>query len=232
MDPFPTKGIEYLLMIGYLLLLVPFGLLLRWMAREPSTAKEAATALPSTAPGKWFHLPEGFHLHRGHTWAFPEGGLEGGNVFRVGMDDFAQRLIGEPAAMMLPSLGQRIEQGERGWQLRVNGDVVDLLSPVEGEVVEVNEKAIHTPSLVCKDPYGQGWLMKVRVERKSTALKNLMPNRLAHAWIDEAGEQLGALMGGELGPVMQDGGVPVSGFARQLAGDRWPELAKRFLLTS
>jgi len=229
MDPFPTKGIEYLLMISYLLLVVPFGLLLRWIAKEPSAAKEAAAILPNTAPGnKWFQLPEGFHLHRGHTWAFPEGG----EVLRIGMDDFAQRLIGEPAAMMLPTPGQRIEQGERGWQLRVNGDVVDLLSPVQGEVVEVNEEAIRTPSLVCDDPYGKGWLLKVRVGRESTALKNLLPERLARAWLDEAGEQLGALMGSELGPVLQDGGVPVSGFARQLAGDRWPELARQLLLTS
>jgi glycine cleavage system H protein len=227
MDPFPTKGIEYLLMISYLLLVVPFGLLLRWMTKEASTTKEPATALPKTTPGRWFQLPEGFHLHRGHTWAFPEGG----EVLRVGMDDFAQRLIGEPAAMILPNPGQRIEQGERGWQLRVNGDVVDLLSPVQGEVVEINEEAIRTPSLVCNDPYGKGWLLKVRVGRESTALKNLLSERLAHTWLDEAEEQLGTLMGSELGPVLQDGGVPVSGFARQLAGDRWPELAKQLLLT-
>ena len=228
MDPFPTKGIEYLLMIGYLVLLIPFVWLLKWIAKEPSPAREAATTSPKpAAPGKWFELPEGFHLHRGHTWAFPEGG----EVLRVGMDDFAQRLIGKPAAMLLPKPGQRIEQGERGWQIRVNGDVVDLLSPVQGEVIEVNEEATRTPSLVCDDPYGRGWLMKVRVGHENTALKNLLPQRLARAWMDESKEQLGALVGDDLGPVLQDGGLPVSGFARQLAGDRWPEIAAKLLLT-
>ena len=60
---------------------------------------------------------------------------------------------------------------------------------------------------------------------------NLLPCRLANAWIDQASTELSAMVGAEVGPVLQDGGVPVRGFARELAGDRWPEIAAKLLLT-
>ena len=228
MDPFPTKGIEYLLIIGYLAVFVPFAWLLSRIGRE--AAAEGATDPASPEPRKtpWFQLPDAFHLHRGHTWALPLGD----SIVKIGMDDFAHRLIGEPTAFGLPDLGQRLEQGEKGWQVHVNGDAVDLLSPVTGEVVEVNEDALRAPSLASEDPYGQGWLMKVRVPCDRTTVKNLLPARLANAWMDESSAELSAMVGAEVGPVLQDGGVPVRGFARVLAGDRWPEIAAKFFLTA
>jgi glycine cleavage system H lipoate-binding protein len=222
MDFFATKGIEYLLVIGYLLLLIPFAWLLRRMAVEPT--KTAAAPSPASPSPRF---PDGVYFHRGHTWAAPEGG----NLVRVGIDDFAQRLMGPPTEFSLPSPGQHLVQGENGWQARVDGHTVDLLSPVQGEVVEVNHEVIGTPQLVCEAPYGRGWLLKIRVANAATALKNLLSPRLANVWMDEAHEELGILMQGDLGPVLQDGGLPVPGFAAQLAGDRWPEIAKRFFLT-
>ena len=225
MDFLSTKGIEYLLVIGYLFLLVPFAWILRRLIVAPSGAAVPATALP---PNTLRHgIPRGIHLHRGHSWA----ALEGGDLLRVGIDDFARRLIGCPTEVSLPSPRQHLEQGEKGWQVRVDGQTVDLLSPVQGEVVEVNDEVVRSPQLLCEDPYERGWLLKVRVANATTALKNLLPQRLAGAWMDEVYEDLGTFMGGELGPVLQDGGLPVPGFAAQLSGDRWPEVAKRFFLT-
>ncbi len=166
-------------------------------------------------------------MHRGHTWALPEGR----GVFKIGMDDFAGCLIGEPTAFMLPSLGRKLDQGERGWQVRVNGDILDVLSPVRGEVLEVNEQAINSPSVVAQDPYGEGWLMKVRAPQPKAALANLFSGRLARAWYDEVEDDVKSLMHDRLGTVLQDGGTPVNGFARELAGDRWCDLAAKFLLT-
>ncbi len=228
MDPFATKGIEYLLVFGYLSLLVPFWLYLSWVARRQQPEVALATSASRAATRKpWFEVPEGFHFHRGHTWARPDEG----EVLRVGMDDFAQKLLGEPSALLLPKVGDYVAQGEKGWGLRVDGHEVDLLSPLNGEVVAVNQDAIRDPELVCQDPYGQGWLMKVRAGRPKTALKNLLPKELAQVWMDKTIGQLGGLMQGELGPVLQDGGIPMQGFARQLGGDRWPEVAAQLLMT-
>ena len=224
---FATKGIEYLLVIAYLALFVPFAILLHRIAQRLAPLPQAEAALPGR-PGSWFQLPEGFLLHRGHTWALPEGS----GVFKIGMDDFAGRLIGEPKALMLPSPGRKLDQGERGWQVRVNGSILDVLSPVRGEVLETNERVLTKPSVVTEDPYGQGWLVKVRAPQPKAAVANLMSGRLARAWYDEVEEDIGNLMHGHLGDVLQDGGIPVYGIARELAGDRWPELAARLLLTT
>ena len=80
------------------------------------------------------------------------------------------------------------------------------------------------------DPFGDGWLIKVRA--KPGSLRNLLPTRLVRPWMEDTSERLSALSGGELGPVLQDGGVPVFGFVRQLAGDDWPEIAAELLLTT
>ena len=223
---FATKGIEYLLVVVYAAVFIPFAILLYRIAQRMTTLPQAEPAIHGQN-GSWFQLPEGFSVHRGHTWALPEGS----GVFKIGMDDFAGRLIGEPTALMLPSQGRKLDQGERGWQVRVNGDILDVLSPVRGEVLEINEQAINSPSVVAQDPYGQGWLMKVRAPQPKAALANLLSGRLARAWYDEVEDDVKSLMHDRLGTVLQDGGTPVNGFARELAGDRWFDLAAKFLLT-
>ena len=228
MEFMATKGIEYLMAIGYLLLLVPFW----WLVGRERGGKAAAAAArvlsPVRAMRSWFAVPEGLSFHRGHTWVEPESG----GVCCVGLDDFAQRLVGRPDALVLPLPGDTVEAGKPGMMLRFNGQAVPVLSPVGGEVVATNTDAISEPRLVCDDPYGAGWLMKVRVPRPVHALSNLLGGRVARAWMDEAAESLSNLMGPKLGPVLQDGGVPVSGFARELSPQDWTRIASELLLTS
>jgi len=223
MDFLSTKGIEYLLSLSYLLLLIPFWWLLRRVAEERVPAP-AMSAMENRQG--WFTVPDGLHFHRGHTWVKPEGN----GLFRVGIDDFARRLLGRPSGMSLPVAGDRLQQGEKGWSLEVDGHDVDMLSPLPGQVEEVNQEALRSPGLVSDDPFGDGWLMKVRAQ--PGALRNLLPTRLVRTWMDDTSKRLSTLSGGELGPVLQDGGVPLFGFARQLAGDNWPEIAAELLLTT
>ncbi len=224
---FATKGMEYSLVIVYAAVFIPLAILLYRVAQRKTTWPQEASAIFGKC-SSWFQLPGGFSVHRGHAWASPEGG----GVFKIGMDDFAGRLIGEPTAMMLPSPGSQLDQGERGWQVRVNGDSLDVLSPLRGEVLEVNEQAVNSPSVVAQDPYGQGWLMKVRAPQSDGALVNLLSGRLARAWYDDVEDDVRNLMHDHLGTVMQDGGTPLDGFAREIAGDRWLDLAAEFLLTT
>lgn len=225
MEFMATKGIEYLMAIGYLILIIPFWYLAtRDHGRQPATVRFA----PVQAMRSWFSVPEGLYFHRGHTWAVPES--EG--VYRVGLDDFAQRLVGRPDAVDLPRAGAVVESGTPGLKLKFDGHAVKVLSPVGGEVVETNPEVLRDPKVVNDDPYGNGWLMKVRVPRPASALSNLLSGRLARAWMDEAAETLSGLMGPKLGPVLQDGGVPVSGFARELSPQEWTRIAEQLLLTA
>ncbi len=230
MDFLPTKGIEYLMVIGYLLLLIPAWWLMRRGASQRPAAAVAPARHPSPAAGLrgWFRVPEGVLFHPGHTWAVPEAG----HTLRVGVDDFAQLLVGPPDSVRLPAAGSALEIGERGWSFVADGRSVDLLSPVAGEVVEVNRDVVGDPSLVSRDPYGKGWLLKVKPARPGSAFKNLMPGKIAGEWMESSAEALSAMMGRQLGTVLQDGGVPVAGLARQIDPDAWDRVAAELLLTA
>jgi glycine cleavage system H lipoate-binding protein len=225
MDFLPTKGLEYLLAIGYLLLLAPFWYFaVRGRRAKPEPALAAAG---HAARHGWFRVPDGFLFHRGHTWARPD---EGGLV-RVGMDDFARLFLGRPQAFTLPAVGATLRQGETGWRVKVDGHDVAMLSPVQGEVAEVNAEALTDPSVVQSDPYSRGWLLKIRAP-KSSGVRNLLPARLARTWMDDTSQRISAMMAPDLGMVLQDGGELVSGIAKELAGDEWPQLAAEMFLTS
>jgi glycine cleavage system H lipoate-binding protein len=227
MDFLASKGIEYLLVLGYLAVLIPFWWVLMGARKREAAPAPARQAAAAPRPRGWFRVPQGLHYHLGHTWAAPEGG----GVFRVGVDDFAQKLVGPPDAVRLPPPGTTLEQGERAWSLEAGGRRVALLSPVAGRVVAVNPALAGDPSLVSEEPYGRGWLMKVRVPRPEITLKNLLPWRVATAWMDDAAQALSARMSPELGTVLQDGGVPVAGIAREIDRERWDRVAAELLLT-
>ena len=107
-DLFATKGIEYLIVVGYLLFLVGF-----WrLVLHPGAARVASGAGQARRPmRRWFDVRDGFFFHQGHSWAAPDDG----DLMRVGVDDFAQKLLGAPAAIELPAVGTSLRQGERGW---------------------------------------------------------------------------------------------------------------------
>jgi glycine cleavage system H lipoate-binding protein len=232
-DLFATKGAEYLIVIAYLLLLIGF-----WHLLARSTAEKATVALlrrvhrvPRMPRVRgWFRVPDGYYFHQGHSWAMNEP--DGGGKVRVGMDDFSQKFLGRPEAFNLPSVGDRVKQGERGWEVEVQSRSIPMLSPVEGQVVAVNPEISQTPDLVGADPYERGWLLKVQVENTKAAFTNLLSGRLARAWNDATVDRLYHLQAGELGLLMPDGGVPVDGFVRVLAPDSWEELAGDFFLTN
>ncbi|MBI5503397.1 MAG: glycine cleavage system protein H [Deltaproteobacteria bacterium] len=224
-DLFATKGIEYLLVLGFLPVLAIFWRMLNASQyAAPVLAMAEATA---GAVSPWFRIHEGIFYHQGHSWAEPEGI----DVVRVGIDDFAQKLLGKASVVELPEVGARVEQGDRGLRVGIGGKSVEILSPVDGEIVERNEEVLRRPELINADPYGSGWLMKVRVPKMEANLRNLLSGTLASAWMEETVDGLRTRLAGEMGMLLQDGGVPVAGMARNLSPEGWDEIAKDFLLT-
>jgi len=222
-DLFATKGIEYLLVIGFLLVLLPFWRFLRAPARAGMEVVRRAMA----SVAQWFSIPEGLYYHQGHSWVIPHGA----ELVKVGVDDFAQRLVGSTNKISLPKVGSRIAQGDVGWKLGIDTKTIDMLSPVTGDVVAVNKDIVRDPSLINQDPYGKGWLMMVKPDNQRATVKNLLTGKLATAWMEKTADTLRERMGGELGVVYQDGGLPVSGIAKALSPDGWDKMAREFLLT-
>ena len=224
-DIFATKGIEYIIVIVFLLSLVYFLRFLNRPARVSSSSNVPDKSQHTLVD--WFYLAENFYYHQGHSWTVPENN----SVVRVGMDDFAQKLLGKPNKVNLPQIGSKIEQGNVGWQLQIDSKSIDMLSPVNGEVVEVNEEILNSPELINDDPYEKGWLLKIKVPKLETNLKNLLTGKLARAWMEDTVDKLSEKTTGNIGVALQDGGVPITGFIKEISSDDWEEFANEFLFS-
>ncbi len=228
-DIYATKGIEYLIVIAFLASFVYFSRTFSFATVAAGVARTISDIV------EWFRLPADRHYHQGHSWMKTEPD----NLVKVGVDDFAQKLVGKVDAIELPPVGAKLAQGETAWKLTVDSRPLAMLSPVEGEVVAVNTQAQRSPDILNRDPYENGWLLKVRPARLAADQRNLLSGTLARKWMEDTVDGLRRTSGGSLGPVAQDGGqlvyqdggMPVSGIARALAGDKWEETVKAHVLT-
>lgn len=219
-DIFATKGTEYLIVIAYL---VAMAWAVRWFASRPDAGARRRVGRPVP----WFALADGYYFHPGHAWVAPTDG----EIVTVGLDDFAAQLVGPPNGFELPLVGAGVRQGEPAWAVRAGDRTLTMLSPVEGQVVEVNPAVIETPQLAADDPYGQGWLLKIRAPNRKASLKNLFSGELASVWMRHATDRLLRLPAAGLGVVMADGGTPMRGFGRALDPEEWQAVAREFFLT-
>jgi glycine cleavage system H lipoate-binding protein len=225
---YSAKMLEYGIAVLFLLLFIPFWRYVQGPATVPALAAARSRA-PVTRAAEWFLTPADRLFHRGHAWLM--GGDDG--LVTVGLDDFAAKLVGPLSRVALPEIGATVGQGERGWRLlAADGRAVDMLSPVDGAVVALNPALAASPELAERDPYGDGWLMKVRPSRLRANRINLMAGAAVHRWMEEAAAGLRGHVAPGLGALAQDGGMPVSGMARAIDADGWDRLAATLLLTA
>ncbi len=223
---YSAKALEYLIAVAFLFLFIPFWRFVN-AVRVPERVAVAEVPRWLGEVRDWFLVPDHVSFHPGHAWAR----VEDGDFVTVGIDDFAQKLMGRVSAIVLPEVGSRVGQGEKGWSLVSDSKSVDMLSPVDGTVVAVNDRVAASPETLNLDPYGDGWLLKVRPSRLTANMKQLLSGSLAKRWMEEVCENLQTLISPDLGRVYQDGGLPVDGIARGLDPERWDEVARAFFLT-
>ena len=196
----------------------------------PHLLRESAPAVSRPALAmefvEGFHVPAKVRYHAGHGWAQRERA----HLMRVGVDEFGAALLGKLDRIELPKPGRWVRQGQKAWSFARNGEKTEMVSPVEGEIVEVNSEVVKDPTLLRKDPFGQGWLMTVNVPDEESVQRNFLPVLLVKAWIHDCAERLFAKQPQLAGPVMADGGRPIEDFASGLPGANWKELTQEFFL--
>ncbi len=223
-DLYATKGMEYLIVIAYLLVLAG---VVGFFALPRIARRFAGKALSESLPGLAAPWPAAVAFHQGHSWV----GEPEGDLVAVGMDDFAATAIGACDAIELPPVGSAVRQGGPAWTLSGGGRRLAMVSPVWGEVAAVNPAVLETPSLAADDPYGAGWLLKVRAPDRRLWIRNLLAGDLAALWRRNTLDRLRRMEMGALGAVMADGGAPARGFARALDEESWSAVAREFFLT-
>ncbi|WP_294477873.1 glycine cleavage system protein GcvH [uncultured Bacteroides sp.] len=103
------------------------------------------------------NFPQNLKYTNEHEWIRVEG-----DIAYVGITDYAQEQLGDIVFVDIPAVGETLEAGETFGTIEVVKTISDLFLPVAGEVLEQNEALEETPELVNKDPYGEGWLIKMK----------------------------------------------------------------------
>jgi glycine cleavage system H protein len=111
------------------------------------------------------NVPEELQYTRSHEWVRTED-----DIATIGITDHAQEELGDIVYIELPEHGDTFDAGDSFGTVESVKAVSDLYTPVAGEVVEVNEVLDDSPEKINEDPYGDGWIVKLRVSDEGTGL--------------------------------------------------------------
>ena len=115
-------------------------------------------------------IPAGLRYSKEHEWVATED-----EVATIGITDYAQEQLGEIVYVELPAVGDKISKDDAFGVVESVKAVSDIYAPVSGTVVEVNQELPESPEMINEDPYGDGWLVKVKVSDTSE-LDDLLDN--------------------------------------------------------
>ncbi len=223
---FDTKGIEYLIIIAFLLLIIPVWVFMNKPVSIKSKIKEKLNVLSESI----LHIPQGFYFSNFHTWAF----LESNGLARIGADDLLLHITGDVQLETVKQQGDRVRKGEIIARIKNSGKQLNLASPVSGEVMRTNR----LPFFGNQDPFVKGWIcdikpMNWRQESEACYLaedaSKWMKNELARfrEFILDAGIATGT--GQNINPVLQEGGELPDHTLAMMSEAVWQEFQNGFL---
>jgi glycine cleavage system H protein len=108
------------------------------------------------------NVPQNLKYTKDHEWVLVEG-----DVATVGITDFAQGELGDIVYVEIETVGESIDHEEVFGSVEAVKTVSDLFMPISGEIIEFNDKLEADPELVNSDPYGDGWMIKVKISDAS-----------------------------------------------------------------
>lgn len=151
---FETKGIEYLIIIAFLILIIPFWLLINKPVKIPGHIKRTIGILSAAV----LRVPGGVFYSKNHTWTHLE---KSGNA-TVGLDDLLLHLTGEVNLKNMKTPGAIVVKGGVLAEVDQMGKTLSIVSPISGEVMVTNRLLTEEPGLLNEDPYGKGWICKIK----------------------------------------------------------------------
>ena len=226
---FETKGIEYLIIIAFLVIIIPFWIMIN---REVSIKSQIRTALGILTEGK-LKVPLGIFFSKNHTWAH----LEKSGIAEVGIDDFLLHITGDVKFNNLKAPGTVINKGDLLADIDHNGKILQVYSPISGKITGTNRLLTETTSVVNEDPYEKGWIYKINpsgwIEETDTYY---MANE-ALAWTRMELLRFRDFMGGTMNKytpelsmvLLQDGGEIIDRPLSELPEEIWKDFQKSFL---
>lgn len=151
---FETKGIEYLVILAFFAILIPFWLTLNKQVKLTKQLQKSLGILTAQS----LRIPQGLFFSRYHTWTHLE---RSGNA-AVGLDDLLLHITGEVKVIMLKKPGERIWKEDLMAEINHQGKILKVYSPISGEISGVNLALLKNPELLNLDPYNRGWIYKIK----------------------------------------------------------------------
>jgi len=188
-------------------------------AAEARLLREPSALFPAHAAQA---LPGGLFVHSGHTWAKLD---PYGRAVQVGLDGFAQGVLGRVDRFELPPDGATLRQGEPAFAALQSGKRIEFVSPVDGVVCAVNERINVDPAEARQDPYEKGWAFMLRPSNLSRDLKKLRIGSEAAAWLEREARSFAEFLflhravPAEVGATLPDGGIHVEGVMETMDGE-------------
>ncbi len=174
-----------------------------------------------------FKIPQGFYFHHGHAWLRVEQGSE----VRIGIDDFALRLLGPLDRIDAPLVGKTLKQDRDDIHMSRGPQKAKVRSPVSGIVTAINPKVREDGRLANQDPYTNGWVLRVHSKNLRQDLKNLMIGNETKRFFEAEVNRLYQVIEEEAGPLTADGGQLGYDVFGNIPRIGWNRLVKCFLHT-
>lgn len=205
-------------LVGAVVLLLAGALV---AAMVPRLRRRMLAAVESQVDYKGLRLATDVGLSRSHAWAR----VEEDGAF-VGVDDIVQASLGPVEAIDLPFPGRRVARGEPLFALQRGRRRLDVLSPVEGEVINGNQALQSDPERINRDPFGLGWVARLRLADPRRSRRALLRGSSAQDWSRAEIDRLLAAIGGGPVPVptLPDGGVVIDKLYRLIDEATWDRL--------
>ncbi len=223
---FDTKGIEYIVVIFFLLLIIPVWRLLNRPVKKTASIGDALQALTFKA----LRIPQGLMFNKNHTWSF----LEKSGVASVGMDDLLLHLTGGVELKYLKEQEERVKRGEAIAKITQEGKELVITSPISGEIQKVHTSLEDDTEAIIIDPYAS-WLYQIRPENWQEETSQAYLAKRASVWADKELTRFKDFMAkaagesSEVGMVLQEGGEMIPYPLKEMGPEVWQGFQEKFL---
>lgn len=226
---FQTKGIEYLIIIAFLLLIIPFWKLLNKPLEVPVRIRNAFKTLSASI----LRVPQGIFFSNNHTWAH----MQRSGDARIGLDDLLLHLTGAVKVAMLKNQGNTVIKGDVVSEIDHDGKKLTIVSPVSGKITAVNYILQDDPSLLNSDPYGKGWLYSIKPTEWVAEAGGFHFAAEASTWLRTELDRFKDFMAASVSryspetqvAYMQDGGELIDNPLSAMPDEVWKDFQEEFL---
>lgn len=223
---FETKGLEYIIIIAFLALLIPFTIILDKKVRK-------RRRIAGTLTSGMLSIPRGILHAKNHTWTH----LTKSGTAMVGLDDLLLHLTGDVQVSCTMRPGDQISKGDVIGELKNGDHTLTIYSPVSGKVTGVNQSLSREAGRINEDPYHSGWICKIRPSNWKYEIRTYFLGEAAVEWSsfeiqrfrDFLSLTLPKYSPGAPVAALQDGGELRANLLPEMPGELWKDFQKEFL---